>query len=389
MSKTKPQIEGYNGLTRVEPTLPTRAYLDQDHFETELLKIWYRNWIYVCRSSELDSPRAYRVFELGSQRILIVRNQDHRLRAFHNTCRHRGSSLVQDSGGCLPVARITCPYHLFAYDLDGKLKNTPTHYQQEGFDPADYSLYDVAIEDWQGFIFIHLDPENAQPIESSFSDANILNNWSMNDLVLGHVFEKTLRCNWKVFWENFSECLHCPNIHPKLSRLVPLYKQNLMEVQDDPNWEEHQRTGDPRFKAGLSTGAETWSEDGTACADYFPNLTPEEIAAGHTYCETRPSAFIVGHVDYVRTVRVLPIGPEQTSLRAEWLFQKKTLDDPKFDLEALVSFAKLVIEEDGAVAEINQRGLHSIRHEQGVLMAEEYEVHAFHKWVKQQIEDTV
>lgn len=386
MPESKPQIEGYSGLTKSQPTLPSAAYLDPDHFEKELRRIWYRNWIYVCRTSELDGPRAYRVFDLGSQQILIVRNQDNQLRAFHNTCRHRGSSLIQDSAGCLPVARITCPYHLFAYDLDGRLKNTPTHYQQADFDPADYSLYDVGIEDWQGFIFIHLDPENAQPLESSFSDAHILDNWNLSDLAVGHVFEKTLRCNWKVFWENFMECLHCPNIHPSLSRIVPLYKENLMEVHDDPDWEEHQRSGDPRFKSGLAEGAETWSMDGSACAPYFPNLTPDEIAAGHTYCETHPSAFVVGHVDYVRTVRVLPIGPEETKLRAEWLFQEETLSDPDFDVEAAASFAKLVIEEDGAAAEMNQKGLRSIRHHQGVLMAEEYDVHAFHNWVNRQLD---
>lgn len=386
MPDAKPKIEGYSGLTNVEPSLPTHVYLDQAHFDKELRRIWYRNWIYVCRTSELDGPRAYRVFDLGSQQILIVRNPDGALRAFHNTCRHRGSALLQDSAGRLPGPMITCPYHSWTYDLDGRLKGTPTHYEQTDFDPADYSLYDVGIADWHGFIFIHLDPENAQTIDSCFSNAHLLDNWPMSELEIGHVFRKTLHCNWKLFWENFSECLHCPNVHPALSRIVPLYKQKLMEVQDDPEWEEHQRTGDSRFKPGLAEGAETWSTDGAACAAYFPNLTPDEIAAGHSYCESRPSAFIVGHVDYVRTVRVLPIAPEETELQAEWLFQKGTLADPDFDVEALASFAELVIEQDCAVTEINQKGLHSIRHEQGVLMAEEYDVHAFHDWVNRHLD---
>ena len=72
MSDEEQNIAGYNGLTRVEPTLPSEFYLDADHYERELRKIWYRNWLYVCRASELRGPRAFRVFEIGSQEILVA-----------------------------------------------------------------------------------------------------------------------------------------------------------------------------------------------------------------------------------------------------------------------------------------------------------------------------
>jgi Rieske 2Fe-2S family protein len=385
MSDEERNIAGYNGLTRVEPTLPSEFYFDGDHYERELRKIWYRNWLYVCRASELRGPRAFRVFEIGSQEILILRDQNEELRAFHNTCRHRGSVLVREPKGRLPGSKITCPYHCWAYDLQGKLQRTPTPSEQGDFDKADYSLYDVAVRDWNGFVFIHLEPENARPLEESFNGSHLLDNWPLADLALGHTYEKILHCNWKVFWENFNECLHCPSVHKELSEVVPLYKQHLMEVQDDPEWEAHQRSGDKRYKQGLAEGKETWSKNGSACAAYFPDLNEEEIARGHTYCETVPSGFIVGHVDYVRVLRLRPLGPETTEIHVQWFFREESLADPAFDASGVVEFGQRVIDEDGAVSEINQKGLRSIRHKHGALMAEEYAVHDFHVWVLEQL----
>ncbi len=386
MAGTGHESEGYNGLTKTEPTLPTHYYLDADHYEKELRRVWYRNWIYVCRADELEGPRAYRVFDIGSQQVLVVRDQEGQLQAFHNTCRHRGSALIQDEAGRLPGSMITCPYHCWAYDLKGKLQRLSGSSPPADFDKGDYSLYDVGIQQWNGFVFVHLDPENAEPLEAGFSDAHILDNWHLTDLVVGHSVRKVIECNWKVFWENFSECLHCPHVHPELSRTVPLYKQYLMEVRDDPEWEAHQEAGDPLYKPGLAEGKESWTTDGLACGAYFPDLGPEEIERGHTYCESLPSAFVVGHVDYARAVRILPLGPERTELQAQWLFRRETLAEPGFDARKVAAFAERVIAEDGAIAEINQKGLRSIRHERGALMAEEYAVRDFHAWLNRQLD---
>ena len=117
---------------------------------------------------------------------------------------------------------------------------------------------------------------------------------------------------------------------------------------------------------------------------YFRDLTEKERAAGQTYAAHLPSMFIVGHVDYVRTVRLVPLGPEQTQLTAEWLFLPEALASGHADLDNIVSFGTRVLEEDAAVCEINQKGLHALRHKAGVLMPEEYELHRFHRWVSDQ-----
>src|SRR5579883_1820708 len=89
--------EGYTGLARLEPTLPSYFYHDPAHYERELRSIWYRNWIYVCRSSSLPDSRSFRTFTIGTQSILVLRDEDGTLRAFHNTCRHRGSALCTEA----------------------------------------------------------------------------------------------------------------------------------------------------------------------------------------------------------------------------------------------------------------------------------------------------
>jgi phenylpropionate dioxygenase-like ring-hydroxylating dioxygenase large terminal subunit len=386
MAQTSNADEGYNGLTQVERTLPVDWYRAPDHYQLELDNIWYRQWNYVCRSEELSAPRQYHVRHVGDQQIVVLRDEHGKLQAFHNTCRHRGSLLLTEPKGQLRGQSITCPYHAWSYSLQGDLKRTNSNFCQHDFNPAELSLYDVSVTEWRGFVFINLDTDNPAPLEScmDFQGQNLAN-WPLQDLVIGHSLRKTLDCNWKVFWENFKECLHCPGVHSSLSKLVPLYKRSMMEVKDDPHWQENKEKSDPRFKGGLAEGAKTWSADGQPCDSTFAGLTTEDINRGHTYEELLPTAFIVGHVDYVRIVWLTPLAPEQIEIQAQWLFRPETLAREDFDAASFAAYTESVMMEDAAVAELNQRGLRSIRHQQGVLLAEEYDVHNFHLWVKQQL----
>lgn len=376
---------GYNGLLTPEPTLPSSDYFAAEAFERDLATIWQRNWVHVCRASELAEPLSFRTFRLGTQEVLIVRDETGVLRAFHNTCRHRGSQLCQAEKGRLKARLITCPYHAWSYSLRGDLVRAPSKVLPDGFDKADYALYAVALAEWRGFVFINLDPKTTATPASSFDPASgDLSNWPLEGLAVAHRFTKLMKCNWKIFWENFNECLHCPGVHKHLSQLVPIYGRGLMARHDDPEWERHADNDSPEFSGALRAGAETWSQDGRAHGPKFPNLNAAEQAAGQTYATHLPSVFVVGHVDYVRTVSLRPIGPEETELTAEWLFTPEALASEGLDIDNIVSFGRQVLEEDAAVCELNQRGLHSARHEAGVLMPEEYDIKRFHDWVRGQ-----
>jgi Rieske 2Fe-2S family protein len=376
---------GYNGLTEHTAGLSADAYFDPGQYERELKRVWYRNWVYVGRSSDVARARAFRTFELGDQRILLVRDDQGVLQAFHNTCRHRGAALCRESAGILRTGSIICPYHAWTYNLQGDLLRTSSKAHASGFDVADFPLYKISVKEWNGFIFVAL-TEHPPPFEKIFDlPLNRLDAWPLEELVVGHVLIKTIRSNWKIFWENYNECLHCPGVHPKLSQLVPIYGRGLLEEHDDPEWRAHADDADPKFKGGLRSGAATWSLDGKTTGDSFPGLSDADRKAGHIYMTSLPSVFLVGHVDYVRVVRLLPLGPEQTELRVEYLFSPQTLADPQVDLRNVVDFTDRVMTEDAQVCELNQQGLRAAPHVRGVVMPEEYAVRQFHEWLRAEL----
>ncbi len=362
-------------------TLPQQLYVGEEAYRFDAEVMLKSVWLYACTVAHVKNPGDWYLFELGETSAIILRGRDGEIRAFHNTCRHRGSQLCQESAGRLKARLLTCPYHAWSYSLRGDLVRVPSKSLPDGFDKADHPLYRVALSTWRGFVFVNLaeNPEGTAP--SSFDPASgDLGNWPLEGLVSGHVLRKVMNCNWKIFWENFNECLHCPGVHKELSRLVPIYGRGLMARHDDPEWKRHADSDAPEFSGGLRDGAETWSRDGRAHGPAFAGLTAAERAAGQTYATSLPSMFIVGHVDYVRVVRLAPLGPEQTELTAEWLFSPEAL--AATDIDNIVAFGTQVLEEDAGICEVNQRGLRSLRHQAGVLMPEEYDLHRFHQWVR-------
>lgn len=386
VAESQPGPPEWNGLRRIEPTLPSEQYYEPQHFERELQRIWYRNWVYLCRSDALAEPLDYRTFQLGTQPILVLRDEAGQLRAFFNTCRHRGSLLCSQGQGRLGSKALTCPYHGWTYDLRGQLARIPTHGRPRPIELGDLRLYSVAITEWRGFVFVCL-TQAPPPFASALDDGiEALSHWPLEQLLTGHTRRWLLGCNWKVFWENYNECLHCPSVHPALTSLVPIYRRGIMTERDDPRWRDHASSTDPSYKGGLRAGAESWSSDGRAAGYRFPGLSQEERRAGHHFVTAVPSLYVVAHVDYVRAVRLWPLAPEQTELQAEWLFPRETLADPTFDMNNAIDFVAGVIAEDGAACERAQRGLHAAPHRTGLLLPEEYEIHRFHDWVRAQLE---
>jgi Rieske 2Fe-2S family protein len=377
----------YRGLTKPEATLPAHFYFDPDHHGREMEAIWYRDWLYVCPAVALAEPRSYRLYEVGDQSVLIVRDEDGSLNAFHNTCRHRGSQLCTAEEGRFKFKRIVCPYHNWSYKLDGSLAATTSLSTPEGFDPGALGLYPVHVDTWRGLVFINLSEAPEQLATAMRRDPGRFDAWPIEDLELGHRFVKTLACNWKGFWDNFNECLHCPNVHPGLVKLVPIYGRRISGTYQDPDYANHLDDPDPKYRGGLREGAESWSSDGKASPVPIPGLDAVNKAMGQTYVISWPSMFMVGHADYMRIVRMRPLGPEETEITAEWLFPKGAMDHPDFDLENIVGFAKQVIAEDGAASELNQKGMHARPYREGVLMPEEISVAEFRDWILKRLAD--
>jgi len=377
---------GYYGLTQLTEGLPATDYIDPTRYRREIAEIWHNNWLYVCRAAELPGPRTYRTFELGDQSIVLVRDERGELHGFFNTCRHRGAALCRNSAGKFPPAGIVCPYHSWRYGFGGELLQVSSLACADSFRREDYHLYTVPVTTWNGCVFVAL-TEHPPAFGAAFDQPlDRLNRWHLEELVVGHRFQKTIACNWKAFWENYNECLHCPGVHPRLSHLVPIFGRGLQDEHDDPHWQKHARDDDPRYRGGIRRGAQSWTMEGNPVGVPFPELSASDRELGQVYVTCLPSAFIVGHIDYVRVVRLRPLAPEQTELSVELLFLPETLQEPARDISSAVEFTQLVMQEDADVCEINQRGLHSSPHRRGVLMPEEYLVAGFQDWVRRQVQ---
>ena len=383
--KPSPLSEDFSGLTRLEASLPSRWYYEPAQYALELERIWYRNWIYLCRADSVPEPGSFRTFTLGTQPLLVLRGEQGELRAFFNTCRHRGAMLCNEPAGRLTGRGITCPYHAWHYRLNGELARIPNAGRSHHVPMQNTALYPVSLRIWRGFVYVNLaDPArgDAQPFDANL---DTVANWPLEDLVVGHRQTKRMRCNWKLFWENYNECLHCPNVHPVLSSLVPIYRRGIMQQRDDPNWRTHAGNSDPALRGGLRHGAATWSRDGQSLGSQFPGLSDEERRIGYHFVTNLPSHYLVAHVDYVRSSRLLPLGAEETEIEVEWLFPRATLDDPAANIRSACEFSAQVLAEDAAVCELNQRGLRAAAHAHGMLMPEEYDLYRLHEWIRGQL----
>jgi Rieske 2Fe-2S family protein len=363
-------------------TLPAHWFHDPAHFQTELRSLWQREWLCAGRAEDWAEAGDYRRLRVGDQQILITRDGDGGLHAFHNTCRHRGSLLCEDDAGRFASGRIVCPYHAWTYGLDGELQRAPRSTDADGLNLADFPLYRVELDTWGGFVFVNLAEEPAAPLARFLGDeaANVAA-WPLADLRRVHRETHRLACNWKVFWENYLECYHCPGVHPDLCRLVPLYRTGYMAYADagvapDPD-QPH---------AMLRPGAVTWSSDGAAALPWFAGLGEKERQAGMTFASFPPTMFLVAHVDYVRTVGVLPLGPEETALTVDWYVHRDLLDHPQLDVARLTAFGSQVVREDARVCELNQAGIRSNRHDCGVLLHLENHVYEFEQWVREKLD---
>jgi Rieske 2Fe-2S family protein len=367
-------------LDRTTASLPSPWYHDPAQYARELEAIWYRDWICVGRLEDLPAAGDWFVVAIGDQSVIVTRDRTARPQAFHNTCRHRGSQLCEAPRGRFAGGRIVCPYHAWSYALTGELVGTPRMDLPAGFRREDHALYRVAVATWGGFLFVNLDEQPSQALADFLGEeARHVERWPLAELVSVRREVTALACNWKVFWENYSECYHCPGVHPELCRVMPLYREGLLSYADSRSLPPG-GAGDLRPR--VAPGFATWTLDGRSTLPLIEGPSAADREPGVVFASFAASFFIVAHPDYVRSVRILPKGPERVELTVDWLLQPGVAEAHPDELERLYALGRLVVAQDGRVCEVNQRGLKSRRHREGVLMPQEHGVKEFHDWLR-------
>jgi len=366
-------------LERVIAGLPSRTYHDAEHHRREIDRIWFGSWIAVERAEGLPEPGDFRVIDLAGQSLLVVRDATGALRAFHNTCRHRGSILCTEAAGRLRGGRITCPYHAWSYALDGRLESTPRRMSTPDFDAERFGLLPVAVDTWGGFVFVHLGQGGVPPLAESLGwMPGRFAAYGLEGLVVGHRLQVEVAADWKLVCENFCECFHCPPVHPELCRLVPAYREGgAWGLRRDS-------AGRPRQESlpAFGEGVETLTADGRSRVPAFQALGEAERRLPYQPALLPPNLFLNLHPDYVNAHRLFPLGPGRVRIVYDWLFEPSALAHPDFDLEHYVSLWRTTNAQDARNCEWQQRGLRARGFAHGVYMPQEFDCHRFAQWVR-------
>jgi len=370
-------------LERTTDSLPSTWYYDPAQYARELEAVWYRDWVPVARSEDLPKVGDFVAEKIGDQSLFVTRDRDGRPRAFHNTCRHRGSTLCIERRGHFASGRIVCPYHAWTYALTGELVATPRMELPADFRRENHPLYEAPVESWGGFLFVNLGERPPPLADFLGEEAKNVERWPLASLVSVRRETNLLACNWKVFWENYSECYHCPGVHPELCRIMPLYREGLLSYGDRRASSQDEAADDSRLHD--APGVVTWTLDGQSHLPAIEGPDAGDRALGVVFASFTASLFVVAHPDYVRSVRILPRGPEAIELTVDWLLPPGVADRYPEELENMYSMGRLLIAQDGRVCELNQQGLRSRRHRQGVLMPQEHGLLEFHDWLRSRL----
>jgi Rieske 2Fe-2S family protein len=334
-------------------TLPGRYYTAPEIFAGESERIFRRSWLCAGREEEIARPGEYFLVSVAGESLIVARDEGGTSHALYNICRHRGTRLREEERGELPRS-IQCPYHAWTYALDGRLIGAPEMDGVEGFDRADYPLHRAALASWGGFLFVNL-AEKPEPFAEAF--APLLDRFARFNLagLRGwRRIEYEVKANWKLLFQNYSECLHCPVIHPRLSKLTP-YRSGQNDLIEGP------------FLGGFMVVTEkggSMTMSGRSCALPVADLPKEDLQRVYFY-SILPNLFLSLHPDYVMTHRLWPMATDRTRVVCEWLFHPDAPDRPGFDPEDAIEFWDATNSEDWHICELAQAGVSSSKYVPG------------------------
>jgi Rieske 2Fe-2S family protein len=351
----------YTAGREAYPGLPGRDYCAPEIYALEQERIFYRNWFCVGREEQLPRAGDFFTADVAGESILAVRAPEGALRAFYNVCRHRGSRLCEEASGHVSRAFL-CPYHAWSYDLDGRLLHMPNVHDESEVDREARGLRSVAVDTWEGFVFVNL-AESPRPLldQLATDPGNPLgfDRYRVGELRVAHRIVYDVEANWKILHDNYNECLHCPSVHPELSKIVPLYRTGRVV---DPE----RRDGGVTLKEGLHT----FTHSGRSELPTLPGLSDLDLRTYYGY-STFPN--LLGNLlsTGVMTYTLYPRAADHTTIVSEYLFRPETIEREGFDCNDMVEFLDLVSAQDWAVCERVQRGVRSRGFERGVYPAED------------------
>jgi Rieske 2Fe-2S family protein len=356
-----------------ETALERDFYCSQEDYQIDLDMIWYRDWLFVGHDCEVPNPGNYMTVQIGEYPVLIVRDRDGGLRAFHNTCRHRGSRICAAEYGTAP--RFVCPYHQWTYAHDGRL--IAARDMGSDFDKSQHGLKPLHCASIAGYIWVCLAAAapDFEPIRKHLEPYFLPHEMHQTKVA----FQSTIieQANWKLVWENNRECYHCKANHPELIRTFP-EEPTATDGEDAASnprtaarWAQWESIGLPSkfhisangqyrtLRTPLNEGSVSFTMSGKAAVrrPLSDSVTAPDI--GTLLLFHFPTIWNHVLADHAISFRVLPISPTQTQLTTKWLVHRDAVEGVDYDLKELTEVWLATNAADTRNCQENQIGVNS------------------------------
>jgi carnitine monooxygenase subunit len=347
-------------------TLPSAYYLNEEIFELEKEKIFYRSWQYVAHKCMLPNPGDYITLQIGDENIFVIHSSDGEFRAFYNVCKHRAHQLLEGTGNVRKL--IVCPYHAWSYDDMGFLKSARMSEHRTDFDKDSFGLSEIRLEILCGCLFVNLGSK-AESLNDTVPglETDIRKHLDYIDEIelcgTDIMGETMLDAGWKVVVDNYVECYHCRPAHPDFSSIINM---NQYQVDLHKNWS---RQYGPEIR-----------HENTA----YP-VNPEEGVQNSIFWYMWPNTTfnVMPGSNEFAVFAVRPISKEKCSFGGQNFAVNAELYQPRVDY-----VADVLAPEDINLCESVQRGLNSRSYNQGCFMVDpnkpgesEHALHQFHQMV--------
>jgi choline monooxygenase len=335
-------------------TLPSSWYVDSGLLERERVRVFGRTWQLAGYAEDLARAGDFVTAEIAGEPVLLVRDGDGALRALSNVCRHRAGPVARGKGR---GRALRCGYHGWTYGLDGRLLATPEFEGVPDFDPASVRLPGLRVAEFGPLAFVNLDgaaPDLGRVLGEMATEAADLGRLRF---FRRHDYE--VACNWKVYVDNYLEGYHIPIVHPGLFREIEYaaYRVETRERHSRQHAPLRSPSPDSPYRCGVEAGK-----------------PPEAL-----YYWLFPNLMLNVYPDHVQVNLVLPLGPERTLVRFDWLVPDPGRPGLAGEWERSFAFSDEVQREDAAICEAVQRGLRSRFYDRGRLSPKrENGVHHFH-----------
>lgn len=357
---------------RQASSMPPACYTSPAFYEFERDAIFGREWICIGRAEQVPNPGDYLGVTVVDEPLVMLRDRDGEIVVMSAVCRHRGVPLVDGPGNCGQFLR--CPYHWWTYDLTGRLVAAPQMQEAEGFDKSDVRLPRLAVELWNGFVFVNFD-EAAEPLAPRLTRLTaLLANYHVDQLVTTEQEISDHGFNWKIMVENGIEPYHATYLHHR-----------LIEAPKERNYHNFGHEEGEGFVVSLVNHGFFDAALNPTYQRYFPaieTLTDEERRR-FGFATVLPNLMLGWQADLMFWFLLLPTGPEHVDFRWAYLLPEATRKVLNF--ESLLQMTREGVEmynaDDLPIADAMQRGMRSRFAPRGRYSHEEEVLTQFNRWL--------